>query len=185
MALPSLIVTNLSRAKCLKRRGFNAVLTLEDPACLQRHQLRFHKKPAPEHLILRFEDIDDDEYDYALATEDDVKAIIKFGRKHVEHNLLIHCFHGVGRSGGAALIILTDRLGNAEAALETLLAMRPEAIPNLRIVRLADTVMRTDGAMVTALNAWTARTPSVAEFRRQKRVFFEENRNLYAKAAAL
>ncbi|WP_254605079.1 tyrosine phosphatase family protein [Acetobacter syzygii] len=177
-------VTNLSRARRIKRRGFDAVLTLEDPAC-SGNQLRFHVKPAPDHLVMHFEDIDDDEYDYAIAMEDDVKVIIEFGRKHVQHNLLIHCFHGIGRSGGAALAILTDRLGNAQSALEALLAIRPEAVPNLRIARLADTVLRTDGAMVAVLDAWAARTPSVAEFRRQKRAFFEANRDLYSRATAL
>lgn len=178
-------VSNLSRARRIKRRGFDAVLTLEDPVCSIRNQLRFHVKPAPDHLVMHFEDIDDDEYDYAIAMEDDVKVIIEFGRKHVQHNLLIHCFHGIGRSGGAALAILTDRLGNAQSALEALLAIRPEAVPNLRVARLADTVLKTDGAMVAALDAWAARTPSVAEFRRQKRAFFEANRDLYSKARAL
>ena len=178
-------VSNLSRARRIKRRGFDAVLTLEDPVCSIRNQLRFHVNPAPDHLIMRFEDIDDDIYDYAIATEDNVKAIIEFGRRHVQHNLLIHCFHGVGRSGGAALAILTDRLGNAQAALEALLVIRPEAVPNLRVARLADTVLKTDGAMVAALDAWAARTPSVAEFRQQNRAFFEANSNLYSKAMAL
>lgn len=178
-------VSNLSRARRIKRRGFDAVLTLEDPVCSIRNQLRFHVKPAPDHLIMRFEDIDDDIYDYAIATEDNVKAIIEFGRRHVQHDLLIHCFHGVGRSGGAALAILTDRLGDAQAALEALLAIRPEAVPNLRVARLADTVLKTDGAMVAVLDAWAARTPSVAEFRRQKCAFFEANRDLYSKATAL
>lgn len=178
-------VSNLSRARRIKRRGFDGVLTLEDPVCSIRNQLRFHVKPAPDHLIMRFEDIDDDIYDYAIATEDNVKAIIEFGRRHVQHDLLIHCFHGVGRSGGAALAILTDRLGDAQAALEALLAIRPEVVPNLRVARLADTVLKTDGAMVAVLDAWAARTPSVAEFRRQKRAFFEANRDLYSKATAL
>lgn len=180
--MQKLEITGLSRAQRIKRRNFDAVLTLEDVRCQKKNQLRFHTKPAPDHLILRFEDIDDDEYEYAIATEADVESIIAFGRKHVQsNNMLIHCFHGVGRSSAAALAILTDRLGNADSALKEVLAIRPEAIPNLCVARLADTVLRTDGAMVAVLDALAARTPSVAEFRQQKRAFFEANRELYAK----
>lgn len=178
-----LAVTNLSRARRIKRRGFDAVLTLEDPSCSKRNQLRFHVKPAPDHLIIHFEDIDDDEYDYAIATEDDVKTIIDFGRKHVHHSILIHCFHGIGRSGGAALAILTDQLCNARLALDALLAIKPDSVPNLRVARLADAVLKTDGAITAALDEWTAKTPSVADFRQQKREFFKANKNLYSLSA--
>lgn len=183
----NLAVINLPRARRIKRRGFHAVLTLEDPACSKRNQLRFHVKPVPDHLVMHLEDedVDDNEYDYATATEDDVRSIIEFGRRHVQNSLIIHCFHGVGWSGGAALAILTDRLGNAQAALEALLSTIPEVIPNLRVARLADTVLKTDGAIVAALDTWAAITPSVAEFRRHKREFFETVRDLYSKATAL
>lgn len=178
-----LAVTNLSRARRIKRRGFDAVLTLEDPSCAKRNQLRFHVKPAPDHLIMHFEDIDDDEYDYAIATEDDVKAIIDFGCKHVRNSILIHCFHGIGRSGGAALAILTDQLCNAHLALDALLSIKPDSVPNLRVARLADAVLKTDGAIIAALDEWTEKTPSVADFRQQKRAFFKANKNLYSLSA--
>jgi hypothetical protein len=70
-----LAVTNLSRARRIKRRGFDAALTLEDPSCAKRNQLRFHVKPAPDHLIMHREDIDDDEYGYVIAVADDVMKV--------------------------------------------------------------------------------------------------------------
>lgn len=179
--MQKLEITSLSRAQRIKRRNFDAVLTLEDVRCQKKNQLRFHTKPEPDHIIMRFEDIDDDEHEYAIATEADVESIIAFGRKHVQSNMLIHCFHGVGRSSAAALAILTDRLGNADSALKEVLAIRPESVPNLRVSRLADKVLRTDSAIIKALESWTNRTPHIAEFRQQKRAFFEANRDLYAK----
>lgn len=57
---------------------------LEDPVCLKRNQLHFHVKPAPDHWVMHFEDIDDD--DYAIAMEDDVKVgqriVLAIGRRH-------------------------------------------------------------------------------------------------------
>lgn len=57
---------------------------LEDPVCSKRKQLHFHVKPAPDHLVMHFKDIDDD--DYAIAMEDDVKVgqriVLAIGWRH-------------------------------------------------------------------------------------------------------
>lgn len=59
---------------------------LEDPVCSKRNQLHFHVKSAPDYLVMHFEDTDDDEYDYAVAMEDDVKVgqriVLAIGRRY-------------------------------------------------------------------------------------------------------
>lgn len=105
-----LVVASLSQAKRHKR-SFGAVITLEDPACRPANRLRFHRRPSPAHLVLAFEDVDDDTLGVRVATREQVGQVITFARTHTDKSLLVHCFHGVGRSAAAALAILADRLG--------------------------------------------------------------------------
>jgi len=53
------VVGSLSQARKHKRR-FDAVITLEDPACRPANRLRFTRRPSLPHLVLAFEDVDDD-----------------------------------------------------------------------------------------------------------------------------
>ena len=88
------------------------------------------------------------------ATEDDVQRIIELAR-HLESasgKVLIHCEAGVSRSTAAALIIYTCWLGpgREREAMERVIAQRPCAIPNRRMVRLADSLLQRDGRLVQA-----------------------------------
>ena len=88
------------------------------------------------------------------ATEDDVQRIIELAR-HLESSsgkVLIHCEAGVSRSTAAALIIYAFWLGQGREreAMERVIAQRPYAIPNRRMVRLADTLLQLDGRLVQA-----------------------------------
>lgn len=177
------VVANLARARRIKRR-FDAVITLEDPTCRTSNQLRFHKLPSPAHLILAFEDVDDDNVGIRVATRAEVASALNFARMNSSGSLLIHCYHGVGRSAAIALGILADRAGAGDeaAALKQLLALRPEATPNLVVVKLADDILQRNGSLIAALAEWEAEAPSLREKREARRAFLRSHPHLYSLA---
>jgi predicted protein tyrosine phosphatase len=156
-----LAVSGLTWARRHKRE-YDGVITIEDPDIGRRrpvhHSLRFHRKPAPAHLILRFYDLD---YPLPapyhqpwmrLAEPEDIVKALAFAKEH--ESLLVHCKAGVGRSAGTALAILMDQMHDAKAALDTLMKLRPEAVPNRHVVALADQVLGCDGKLITVLDEW-------------------------------
>lgn len=142
----SLTVTDLLGARKLKRR-FDAVLTLQDPKLKRGELLRFARQPAPQHLRLRFDDIEA-ECDGAPQEAHVVQAFA-FARE-VKGTLLVHCHAGISRSGAMAFALMAEAQGpgREEQALDELLARRPVIVPNGRVVKIADRVMGRDGALV-------------------------------------
>ena len=88
------------------------------------------------------------------ASEEDVQRIIQLARQlqSLSGKVLIHCEAGVSRSTAAALIIYACWLGpgREHEAMERVIAQRPYAIPNRRMVRLADSLLQLDGRLVQA-----------------------------------
>lgn len=176
-----IVIASLSQARKHKRR-FDAVITVEDPGCRPANRLRFNRKPFPAHLILAFEDVDDDTLGVRVATSSQVADAIAFARAHASGALLVHCFHGVGRSAGVGLAILADRAGKGQegAALNTLLRLRPGATPNLVVVKLADELLGRGGALVDAVASWEAITPDVRERRQARLKMVHSNPQAYS-----
>jgi hypothetical protein len=85
---------------------------------------------------------------------------LAFAEKH--ESLLVHCTAGVGRSPaiGLAILAVQDGPGNEEHSLNRLLITRPESVPNLHIVALADAILGRSGALVEAVRAFDARQPA-------------------------
>lgn len=88
------------------------------------------------------------------ATEEDVQRIIELaGQLRSESGtLLIHCEAGVSRSTATALIMYACWLGRGgeHEAMRRVIAQRPYAIPNRRMVALADTLLGLDGSLIEA-----------------------------------
>lgn len=121
--------------------------------------------------MLAFEDVDDDSLGVQVASPEQVDQALAFAQANVGGSLLIHCRHGVGRSAAMALAVIADRLGadREDAALKSLLAIRPQATPNLVVVKLAD-----------AVQAWEAASPHMIEARAMRRAFLTANPHLYS-----
>ena len=89
------------------------------------------------------------------ATEQDIQQIITLAQdlQTVSGRVLIHCEAGVSRSSAAALIMYACWLGPGQEreAMTRVLAQRPIAIPNRRMVELADKLLAREGRLVAVL----------------------------------
>jgi predicted protein tyrosine phosphatase len=155
MVPDDITVTGYSKACRLKRRGFAGVITVEDPGALARRQLRFHSEPHPAHLVLRFEDLDAEHDGIRTPLASDVAEALEFASA-VRGPLLIHCFAGVSRSTSIALSIIASRLpaGTEKQALDALLTIAPQAVPDLLVVRHADDLLGRGGALLQTVRDW-------------------------------
>ena len=89
-----------------------------------------------------------------------VERLVAFARcVHMARGrVLVHCQMGISRSSAAAAILLAVKAGpgREREALETVLAVRSGARPNVRMLELADDVLGTGGALVRALHSLDA-----------------------------
>ncbi len=89
------------------------------------------------------------------ATEVDVRAIMELAQdlRSANGKVLIHCEAGISRSTAAALILYACWLGagREDEAMRRVLAQRPLAIPNRRMIELADHLLNRGGRLLEAL----------------------------------
>lgn len=177
-------VASLSTARGAKRK-FDAVVTIEDLGL--RNGLRFHKLPHPDHLVLRFEDVDDWSPDIAMAHRRHVEAALRLGRTHENGTVLVHCKAGVARSSAMALALIADRTGPGREleAVRELLSVRPVAVPNLVVLDLADEALGRKGALKEAWMEVERASSRYAEHRRLKREMLKRNPAIYSRPIPL
>jgi len=89
------------------------------------------------------------------ATQEDVRQIIELADdlRRDTGKVLIHCEAGVSRSTAAALIMHACWLGpgREREAMDRVRAQRPVAMPNPRMVQLADRLLKRRGRLMKAL----------------------------------
>lgn len=89
------------------------------------------------------------------ATEADIQCLIDLANrlKGSNGNVLIHCEAGVSRSPAAALILYTCLLGRGSErkSMDLVLRQRPFAMPNRRMVQLADRLLGREGRLMSVL----------------------------------
>lgn len=92
------------------------------------------------------------------ATEEDVRGIIQLAEQLRSEGgtLLIHCEAGISRSTATALIMYACWLGQGreDEAMERVIAQRPYAMPNRRMVAIADNLLALDGRLLQARDNW-------------------------------
>ena len=92
------------------------------------------------------------------ATEEDVRGIIQLAEqlRSESGTLLIHCEAGISRSTATALIIYACWLGpgREDEAMRRVGTQRRYAIPNRRMVAIADNLLALDGRLLQARDKW-------------------------------
>jgi len=90
------------------------------------------------------------------ATDDDLRRIIGLAEslRGDTGTVLVHCEAGVSRSSATALIIYACWLGpgREREAMARVLAQRPIAAPNRRMVEIGDRLLGREGRLVEALS---------------------------------
>ena len=90
------------------------------------------------------------------ATKEDIQQIIALARelRSFTGRVLIHCEAGVSRSSAAALIMYACWFGpgREREAMMRVLAQRPIAMPNRRMVEIADRLLDRKGRLVEVLD---------------------------------
>jgi predicted protein tyrosine phosphatase len=90
------------------------------------------------------------------ATDLDVRTLVEISQtlRSSKGKVLIHCEAGISRSPAAALILYACWLGPGREgeAMRLVLTQRPLAIPNRRMVELADRLLKRGGRLLEALS---------------------------------
>jgi predicted protein tyrosine phosphatase len=140
--------------------GHTYAVSIMDPGM----QARFPAALREDHILrLNFHDLDRPlpanhpsrlawerrGFGIVLPDERHVRAILEFGaRIEPKAKVLIHCMAGISRSTAAAWIIGAQAAPGREAeVLGYIRQIRPQALPNRRMVRIADEMLGAEGRM--------------------------------------
>ncbi len=133
-------------------RGVRHVLSIIDP---DRADLDAFESYEPHHrLTLRFHDDIEPLPGRAPPLESHVDDILRFGEGVAGMgHVLVHCHMGVSRSTAAMLTLMAqaDPRADADALFARLVAIRPQAWPNSRMIGFADAALGRKGALSAAL----------------------------------
>lgn len=108
-------------------------------------------------LQLIFNDLDDIEMKlpmfarYIRPEEEHVARLVAFGRAMeslTDWGLLVHCEAGISRSTASAITVITAAGYRPATAFGMVRQACPEMLPNRRILRMADEIMKTNGALL-------------------------------------
>lgn len=109
---------------------------------------------AEEHLALNFSDITVEIFGHTLPNESHVEKLLAFVRRWDQKApMLIHCFAGVSRSTAAAFVAACALVPHRDET-EIAWAVRkysPTAMPNARLVAIADKMLERKGRMMEAI----------------------------------
>lgn len=118
-----------------------------------------------EQLQFSFGDVvseqDARQYRTKAASSDDIRQAIVFcrvARQLGAVRLLVSCDYGASRSPALAYVLQADHFGPGREAeaLREIIAIRPEAVPNLLVVKLGDQLMARQGALMEPLQDYFA-----------------------------
>lgn len=117
--------------------------------------------PPDAHLRLAIDDVADARPGVVCPAREHVAMLIAaLSRRPRQQPVLLHCFAGISRSTAAALVALAiDARGREAEAAAHLRRCAPHALPNSRIVALADALLECDGRLVAAREAMTPAEP--------------------------
>jgi predicted protein tyrosine phosphatase len=167
-ALSTLTVCGLHELDGHGARDVTHVLSLLDPGTPE--PTAFSRYDPHVRATLYFDDAIEAAPDIVLPEMADVETILAFARDAGDaRHLLIHCHMGVSRSTAAMLMVLAQAYPDEteDVLVERLLAIRPQAWPNSRLIGFADQRLGREGRLMGALARLyarqLARRPDLAE----------------------
>lgn len=106
-------------------------------------------------LELRFHDVIETSEGVVAPREEDVRALLAFGRDleaETASSLLVHCHAGISRSTASMALILAQARPEiaAEPILRHILGIREKAWPNLRMLEMGDALLGRGGTLPAA-----------------------------------
>ena len=108
------------------------------------------------HLLLDMDDIVDVLDGYVPPNESHVEKLIEFVTAWDRTTpIVVHCYAGISRSTAGAFIAACalNPKRNEESIARAIRAFSPTAQPNIRLVALADEMLRRNGRMTNAIRA--------------------------------
>jgi len=117
-----------------------------------------HDRPPAgiHHVRDRLRLLFSDTTDEMGPTEEDVAQLIAFARAVLQRSgrVLIHCQAGISRSSAAAVIVHAMALGEGreEEAVSRVMAQRPIACPNRKMIAIADRLLHLEGKLIAAVD---------------------------------
>jgi predicted protein tyrosine phosphatase len=140
-------ITTRQRAReCVSKNNGTHMLSTVDKG---KRTFRHPTIPGHQHLEMYFDD-DEDPTLYGAPTRQQVESILEWAASlPPDARLVVNCEAGVSRSTACALSILAQQggPGSAESAMQAVLALRPQAAPNLLIAAYADIFLGLDGEL--------------------------------------
>ncbi|MEE2778002.1 MAG: hypothetical protein VYE73_14700 [Acidobacteriota bacterium] len=108
--------------------------------------------PEERHLRIAVHDVSEDDGWSVVVGTPEIRRILEFAESWEPEggDLLVHCLAGVSRSTATALIAHYLKTGNALASAIALRRSVPYAVPNRRIVELADDELELGGGLISA-----------------------------------
>jgi predicted protein tyrosine phosphatase len=137
----------------VKSSAITHLLTITNPGVPANKPSWFHG----EHLQLWFGDVvseaDAKQCRTKAPTIPDIEQALGFLRQAwslSKSRILISCDYGASRSAALAYVFAADCLGagREQEALDLILKIRPEAVPNKMVVELGDMVLKRGGALL-------------------------------------
>lgn len=123
----------------------------------------FDKFQGPK-LALSFDDITSHRDGYSTPMAAHVQEALVWAKTNLTtaDHLLVHCMQGASRSAAIAYVILCLAFGPGKEseAQEMLLASSRLISPNMRIIKLGDSILKRDGVMVRLWEGWAERQRS-------------------------
>jgi len=127
-----------------KYPGITHIVSIGADEPIQKLPVGYDSHPAEHKLRLEFFDISEEKRKGMNGpVKSDLVKLIRFyieSASHPDPLFLIHCFAGISRSTAAGLILLTMFYKDASRARKELFKLVPNAIPNSRMVKLANEV---------------------------------------------
>jgi predicted protein tyrosine phosphatase len=168
VSISLLTICGLEELEHHSDRAVTHVLSIMDPDCPDPEAFRAYD--SHHRAILRFHDIIEPAAGCVMPEPGHVEAILAFGESlsrgadaRAEGHLLVHCHAGISRSTAAMAMLLAETYPDQDEdrIFDRLVAIRPQAWPNSRMIGFADRLLSRKGRLNAALGRLYARQLTV------------------------